>query len=85
MKKTFYIQLVNDNIIRDVIEYEKEGYQKVELEVPLPIGINGGWWKYENGNLVECEELKPQTETGQRIEQLEQAILELSMLMAGVE
>jgi hypothetical protein len=58
MTKTFYI-LLDGNIIRDVIEYPHEGYIEVQLPFPLPIGINGGWWKWQDGQLVECPELKP--------------------------
>ena len=60
--KKFYFQIDKDNIIRDVIEYQHEGYIEVELPTThLPAGINGGWWKLVNGELVEIVELNPNT------------------------
>ena len=47
--KTYYIQLDQDNIIRDVVEMPVDGYMEVQIEGPLPVGINGGWYKWENG------------------------------------
>jgi len=50
------------------------GYIPVQIEGPIPVGINGGWWKFENGQPVEYPELKPETEMEQRITDLEAAI-----------
>ena len=72
--KTYYIQLDQSNIIRDVVEMPVEGYIPVQIEDLLPVGINGGWYKWENGTYVECLELKPKTELEQRIADLEIAI-----------
>ena len=72
--KTYYIQLDQDNIIRDVVEMPVGGYIPVQIEGPLPVGINGGWYKWENGTYVEYPELKPETEMEQRISDLEMAI-----------
>ena len=33
----------------DAIEYGHEGYMVVEVDLPLPIGCIGGWYKWENG------------------------------------
>ena len=44
--KTYYIQLDQDNIIRDVVGMPVDGYMEVQIEGPLPIGINGGWYKW---------------------------------------
>ena len=78
--KTYYIQLDKDNIIRDVVEMSVDGYMEVQIEGPLPIGINGGWYKWENGTYVEYPELKPKTEMEQRISDLEMA---LAAIMGG--
>ena len=75
--KTYYIQLDQDNTIRDVVEMPVDGYKEVQIEGPLPIGINGGWYKWENGTYVEYPELKPETELEQRISELEFAIAAL--------
>lgn len=84
MQKTFYIQLDKNNIVRDVIEFPHEGYLEVILDTPLPVGISGGWFKYENGELIECPELKPKPTDEQRLEELEQIIADLAELILGV-
>lgn len=69
--KTYFLQMRADNTITDAIEYEHEGYMPFQTNEPLPIGINGGWWKLVNGELVEVSELKPIDEKTE-IEQLKQ-------------
>ena len=85
--KTFYVLLDGDNFIRDVIEYEHDGYAEVELPFPLPVGINGGWWKLENGQLVEYPELKPKDSTEIEIEQVKELLADLTeiVLLGGAE
>jgi len=70
----YYFRLNQDNIIVDAITFPVEGYIEYETDYPLPAGINGGWWKFENGQPVEYPELKPETELEQRIADLEAAI-----------
>ena len=70
----YYFRLNQNNIIVDAITFPVEGYIEYETDYPLPVGINGGWWKFENGQPVEYPELKPETEMGQRIADLEAAI-----------
>ena len=70
----YYLRLNQDNIIVDAITFPVEGYIEYETDYPLPAGINGGWWKFENGQPVEYPELKPETELEQRIADLEAAI-----------
>ena len=70
----YYFRLNQDNIIVDAITFPVEGYIEYETDYPLPAGINGGWWKFENGQPVEYPELKPETEMEQRIADLEAAI-----------
>lgn len=56
----FYLQINADNIITDAISYPHEGYVEFEhSEDHLVAGINGGWFKLEDGQLVEYPELKP--------------------------
>lgn len=57
--KKFYLQVQNDGTITDAIEYPHNDYVEVELEY-LPVGVYGGWWKLEDGELVEYPELKPE-------------------------
>ncbi|MFT4146697.1 MAG: hypothetical protein QM644_19810 [Mobilitalea sp.] len=75
MTKTFWIQLDQDNIIRDCVEYEVPGYIEYETAYPLPIGFIGGWFKFENGEVIEIPELKPAT----AIEEIELTIAELAV------
>jgi len=70
----YYFRLNQDNIIVDAVTFPVEGYIEYETDYPLPAGINGGWWKFENGQPVEYPELKPETELEQRIADLEAAI-----------
>jgi hypothetical protein len=43
---TFYIKLDGD-IIVDILEFQYADYIQVELELPLPVGINGGWYRWD--------------------------------------
>ena len=78
----YYLLLDENNIIQDAISYPTDGYIEVEVDKPFPAGINGGWYKWENGTYVEIPELKPKgidrelLETVlQRVDASEQAIL----------
>jgi hypothetical protein len=55
----YYLLLDENNIIQDAISYPTDGYIEVEVDKPFPAGINGGWYKWENGTYVEIPELKP--------------------------
>jgi len=77
----YYFRLNQNNIIVDAITFPVEGYIEYETDYPLPAGINGGWWKFENGQPVEYPELKPETELEQRIADLEAAI---AAILGGV-
>lgn len=70
----YYFRLNQDNTIVDAITFPVEGYIEYETDYLLPAGINGGWWRFENGQPVEYPELKPETELEQRIADLEAAI-----------
>lgn len=86
MSKKWYFKLAEDNTILDVISYPHEGYAEVELDILyMPAGVNGGWWKLENGKLVEYPELKPadpETENQEKIAELEGAVMELTMVLS---
>lgn len=79
MSKTFYVQTDQNNIIRDVVEFPVDGYVPVQWETPLPIGINGGWYKLMDGKPVEVPELKPNAELEERMRDLELLVMELSL------
>jgi hypothetical protein len=64
---TFYLQVQTDGTITDAISYPFENYVPVEMD-NLPIGISGGWFKFENGVIVEYPELKPKNENEQILE-----------------
>lgn len=73
----FNVLTDNNGIIRDIIEYEHTGYTPVNAELPLPIGINGGWFKLEDGKFVEYPELRPNKDTIEMTE-VKLAIAELA-------
>lgn len=56
--RKYYLQVQPNGIITDAITYPFGNYVEYEAE-SLPIGIMGGWFKLENGVIVEYPELKP--------------------------
>ena len=72
-----YLQVRNDGIITDCINYEYDGYVLFEGEVPP--SVNGGWHKLIDGVIVEFPELRPTTETEieARVKATEDAIMAL--------
>lgn len=71
---TFYLQITGENIVTDAISYQHDNYVPYEAD-SLPVGVQGGWFKLENGLLVEYPLLKP-TEKDAEIERLkEQQVL----------
>lgn len=83
----YYLLLDGQNIIRDAITYPVDGYVEVEVSEPLPAGINGGWYKWENNTYVEIPALKPvsENEMKQRIADLEAANVELQARLRDIE
>lgn len=75
----YYLQINEKNIITDVINYESEGYILYETELPFMAGINGGWWKLENGIVVEYPELKP-TDNNKILEDLIQLLIDKGVI-----
>lgn len=61
----FYVQL-DGEVIRDVIQYEHEGYQPVELSTPLPLGINAGYYRLQDGVPVLDQALKDEADKAMR-------------------
>lgn len=60
---SFYIQVEQQTqIIRDIIEYPYEGYEEVEMPIPLPIGINGGYYRWQDGQAVLDQALKDEVD-----------------------
>lgn len=58
----FYFKL-DDDIIRDVIEYEHEGYTQVELPMThLPAGINAGHYRWDGNTYTVDTALKREVE-----------------------
>ncbi|GAN11030.1 hypothetical protein MAM1_0453c10582 [Mucor ambiguus] len=58
----FYLKVDSENIIRDCIEYPYDGYVQVDLPTPLPMGINAGYYRYQNGNVTLDEALKAEVD-----------------------
>lgn len=53
---TFYIKLDGD-IIVDILEYQYAEYIPVELELPLPVGFYGGWYRWDGSTYHFDQEL----------------------------
>jgi len=68
----FYLKLNNEGFITDCIDYEFEGYVPYEGEVPQ--SCHAGWFKLEDGIIVEYPELKPP------LEDMNQELLELQVI-----
>lgn len=47
----YWIKLDENNVIKDVITYQYLDYIQIDV-VSLPIGVTGGWWKWENNAFV---------------------------------
>ena len=52
-----YLQINQDNVITDCIDYPYSNY--IEFDGEVPQAVYGGWYKLENGVIVEYLELKP--------------------------
>jgi hypothetical protein len=70
----FYLQVNDGGIITDAIDYPYGDYIEHETDA-LPTGVLCGWFKFENGAIVEHLELKPAEPT--TLEQLQQENLAL--------
>lgn len=80
----FYLQVREDSVITDAIEYPHGDYIEVEADV-LPPGVHGGWFKLEEGKIVEYPELKPKDRDGE-ITELKEQIADLwEMVLFGGE
>ncbi len=67
-----YLQVQNDKTITDCITFPYGNYVEYEVNV-IPQGISGGWFKFENGKIVEYPELKPVTRD-EEIERLKERL-----------
>lgn len=65
MQRTFYLLLSGD-IIRDIITYPYDGYVETELEFPLPVGINAGYYRLQDGVPVLDQALKDEVDKASR-------------------
>lgn len=58
--------LLDGDIIRDAIQYEVDGYTRVELDVEfLPAGINGGWYRWDGIQYIFDQELYETAHAGE--------------------
>jgi len=79
-----YLQVNQDNLITDCIDYAYGDYVEFDGEVPQAVG--GGWHKLENGLIVEYLELKPKDETEalkDRVKSTEDALMFLMDMQIG--
>ncbi|WP_366294472.1 hypothetical protein [Paenibacillus sp. AN1007] len=52
MYQTYYIKRDKAGYVRDVITYEHEGFERIEYDDMLPIGIMSGCFKWINAEFV---------------------------------
>lgn len=84
MKKTFYIQLDENNYITDCIEFPYEGYIEAELSVPLPEAFTARCYKYLGDNLFEVDKEKfDKLRGGYSSEGIEEMREALNILLGG--
>ncbi|PKP29452.1 MAG: hypothetical protein CVU00_15530 [Bacteroidetes bacterium HGW-Bacteroidetes-17] len=75
-----YLQVQPDNTITDAITYPFGDYIEHQTDF-LPADVMGGWFKLENGVIVEYPELKPLTKDDQ-ISKIETELLNTKLAMA---
>ena len=81
----YYLKVGADGTVLDAIDYAYGDYVEFEAD-NLPIGVNGGWWKMEDGQLLEYPDLKPKDEAEllrSEITALELALAELAEIVLG--
>jgi len=79
----FYLQVdKTTNVITDAIEYPYGDYVEIEVE-QLPAGVMGGWYKLENGKIVEYPDLKPKT-TDDKIAEMNENQLTIMEALADI-
>lgn len=85
----YYLQINEHNIITDAITYPFGNYIEYESDFPLPVGVYGGWFKFENGKIVPYPELKPDAPLELDVKELKErlALAEsvINMLLLGQE
>lgn len=77
MKKTFYVQIGEQNRITDIISFPFEDYKPIELDTPIPSQILSGAYELIGDSPVYRKEWDRSIEM-QRITDLENAIAELA-------
>lgn len=84
-----YVKQDTDGYVRDIIEYPYEGYDTVDVALPLPDTVIAGWWKLQDGAFVRDEAryaARPLPEAEQLLLEAEDRILELeyeNLLLKG--
>lgn len=81
---SYYIKVGKDGIIKDALTYPYADYIKYDGEIPD--GVYGGWHKYENGEIIEHPELKPEDPFQIQLEELKKSNAELiyQLMLKGV-
>lgn len=80
--KRYYLKVhPQTNVILDCIEYEYGNYIPFDTEF-IPPDILGGWYKFEEGRVVEYPELKPKAPAEEELENLK---IELSQTNATLD
>lgn len=58
MEQTFFIKLDKAGYVRDIITYAYEGFQEIQYDDVLPVGVMGGYYKWVDGEFVFDKERK---------------------------
>lgn len=66
---TFYVQVNEDNIITDIVDFAYGNYVPVEVTGELLIGLHAGYYRLLDGKFVKDDELfdKIQAETNDEL------------------
>ena len=78
---TVYIQTGENNRITDIITYEHEGYEPVEVQLPLPTGVLGGAYELRGGLII----YRPEWDENEKIAKLEAEVEDLRNIVAELQ
>lgn len=83
MIKDFYVQVDEENRVRDILSYPFEDYRHIRLNTPLPPRVVSGAYEYTDNGLIHRPEWDS-AETDQKIAALEKTIAELMLEVASI-
>ena len=81
MVNTMYVQVDDVNRITDIISYPHEGYQAIEVALPLPPAVIGGAYELRGGLII----YRPEWDENAKITKLEAEIEDLRNIVAELQ